>query len=157
MHGKGKVAKTAVLTEISLVDGTVLCGNLFLPNQARITDVLNDDRKFLPVQTLEGDFVSLAKSVIMKASEYNQNPAPAPYEGNDPWHILGVKQGASADELKHAYHELARTHHPDRIKAMGLGRNYEELATKDMARINSAYADILKKINPADASESPTE
>lgn len=139
--------KTAVLAEISLTDGTVMCGNLFLPNQARITDVLNDERKFLPFQTLEGNFVSLAKSVIKKATQYNANPGPAPYEGSDPWHILGVQEGVSADELKQAYHQLARMYHPDRIRALGLGTRYEELATKDMARINAAYAEVLGKLN----------
>lgn len=154
MPGKGKVQKTAVLAEILFVDGSIISGNLFLPNQARITDVLNDERKFLPFQTLEGNFVSLAKSVIKRASQYNPNPSPAPYEGNDPWRILGVHEGISADELKEAYHQLARTYHPDRIKALGLGSKYEELATKDMARINSAYAEVLRRVSSASVMES---
>ena len=154
MPSKGKLAKTPVLTEILFVDGSTLSGNLFLPSQAHITDVLNDDRKFLPVQTLEGNFISLAKAAIKKASQYNPDPSPARYEGNDPWRILGVQEGVAADELKQAYHELARIYHPDRIKALGLGSKYEELATKDMARINAAYAEVLRKAEPSPVPES---
>lgn len=142
-HDQRKIHKSAVLAEISLADGSIICGNLFQPNQGRITDVLNDERKFLPVQTAEGNFVALAKSAIHKVSL--PNPNPAPYRGSNPWHILGVKEGASADELKQAYHQLVRSHHPDRIKGMGLGTEYQELATKNMARINDAYAELLKK------------
>src|SRR5579884_1968535 len=127
------------MAEISLADGSIICGNLFRTNQGRITDLLNDDRKFLPVQTIEGQFLAVAKSAIQKVSL--SSPPPAPYRGSNPWHILGVKEGVSADELKRAYHELVRTHHPDRIKGMGLGSEYQELATKNMARINNAYAE----------------
>ena len=147
MPVKGKVPKTAVLVEITLSDGSIMSGNLFMTNQSRLSDVLNDERKFLPVQTLEGKFVCLRKSVIQKVSEHNPNPGPAPYMGNNPWQILGVKEGITVDELKQAYYQLARIYHPDRVKALGLGSNYEEMATKDMARINDAYAEVLSKLS----------
>lgn len=144
-HDPRKIPKSAVLAEILLADGSTICGNIFQPNQGRITDVLNDERKFLPVQTSEGNFVALAKSVIQKVSLHT--PEPAPYRGNDPWRILGVKEGVSADELKQAYYQLVRAHHPDRIKGMGLSNEYLELATKNLARINEAYAQLLKKVS----------
>ena len=36
-------------------------------------------------------------------------------------------------------------HHPDRIKGLGLGDEYEEVATRNMVRINSAYTAILRE------------
>jgi DnaJ like chaperone protein len=70
--------------------------------------------------------------------------APA-YRGDDPWRILGVREDMSADELRTAYHKLCAIHHPDRIRGLGLGAEYEQVATQNMARINSAYADIVRQ------------
>jgi DnaJ-domain-containing protein 1 len=140
-----KIQKLAVLAEIWLADGSVICGNLFQSHLGRLSDVLNDERKFLPVQTVEGNFVAIAKSAIHKVSLPSSNPAP--YRGSNPWQILGVKEGVSVDELKQAYHELVRAHHPDRIKGMGLATEYQEMATKNLARINDAYAELLKRMS----------
>jgi hypothetical protein len=50
--------------------------------------------------------------------------------------VLGVTPSATADELKAAYRELARRHHPDRA------RTYLQkiAATRRMQAINAAYA-----------------
>lgn len=63
-----------------------------------------------------------------------------------PGAFLGVQEGVTADELKQTYHNLVRTHHPDRMKSLGLGGDYQELATKNMALIDDAYAEVLKKL-----------
>jgi DnaJ-domain-containing protein 1 len=137
-----KVKKSAILAEIRLVDGSILWGNLFASAQGRITDLLNDDRKFLPIETAEGKFVAIAKSAIHTVSL--QSSQPPAYEGSDPWRILGVGEGASADELKQVYRQLCRVHHPDRIRGLGLGPDYQKLATLNMARINDAYTQLMK-------------
>ena len=56
--------------------------------------------------------------------------------GVDPFAVLGVKQGASREEVARAYRRLAKRWHPDR----GGGRPAEET----MARINAAY-DLLRE------------
>ncbi|MDE2476661.1 MAG: J domain-containing protein [Alphaproteobacteria bacterium] len=145
MNRDRKVQKVAVLTEVWLADGSIISGNIFQPQTGRLSDVLNDERKFLPVQTVDGNFVAIAKSAIHRVSLPTANPEP--YRGSDPWQILGVKEGVSVDELKQAYHKLVRAHHPDRIKGMGLASEYEEIATKNLARINDAYAEILTKMS----------
>lgn len=49
----------------------------------------------------------------------------------DYYEILGLKKGASADELKKAYRNLARQHHPDVDKSPGAEARFKE--------INEAY------------------
>jgi hypothetical protein len=137
-----KIPKYGILAEISLNDGSIVCGNLFAPGQGRVTDLLNDDRKFLPVQTVEGKFVAIAKSAIQTVSL--RSAQAEIYQGSDPWRILGLEQGVSIEELKQQYRQLCRVHHPDRIRGLNLGPDYQELANRNMARINDAYVHLMK-------------
>jgi DnaJ-domain-containing protein 1 len=138
------VQKTAILVEISLADGSVILGKIFVPNQGRLTDVLNDDRNFLPVESSDGTTIAIAKTAIKQVSLPVAEAAA--YRGINPYLVLGVREGISQEELKKVYHQLCLVNHPDRIKGFGLGEEYLELATRNMARINSAYAQILKRM-----------
>lgn len=51
---------------------------------------------------------------------------------NSPWNVLGLKPGASRDEIETAYREQAKTAHPD------AGGSHDQ-----MARLNAARADLL--------------
>lgn len=58
---------------------------------------------------------------------------------SDPYQVLGLKQGASIDEVKRAYRELARKYHPD--------LNKSEEARKKFEEITAAYNQILNSSN----------
>jgi DnaJ-domain-containing protein 1 len=51
--------------------------------------------------------------------------------------ILGLEEGASADEIKIAYRRLAKIHHPDRFQT--LGPEAVQASTQTFQRIQSAY------------------
>ncbi|MDR1065460.1 MAG: DnaJ domain-containing protein [Oscillospiraceae bacterium] len=59
---------------------------------------------------------------------------------NDPYVTLGVRQGASEDEIKKAYRELARKYHPDNYHDNPLA----DLASEKMKQINEAYDAVTK-------------
>jgi hypothetical protein len=65
---------------------------------------------------------------------------PEPTFRGDPYRVLDVPRGASAEDLKRRWRELARAHHPDR--AAGDAAEQQRLTAR-MARINSAY-DLLR-------------
>jgi molecular chaperone DnaJ len=58
----------------------------------------------------------------------------------NPYKVLGVKEGASYDEIKRAYRELAKKYHPDRYRDNPLA----DLADEKMREINEAYDTLMK-------------
>ena len=62
----------------------------------------------------------------------------------DPYEVLGVPHGASEEEIKKAYRELARKYHPDNYENNPLA----DLAEEKMKEINEAY-DTLTRGAPA--------
>lgn len=64
---------------------------------------------------------------------------------DDPFLILGLGPGASAEEVRKRYRELVREHHPDRHIAAGVPEEMVELATQRLQKINEAYERIMEK------------
>ena len=59
---------------------------------------------------------------------------------NDPYSTLGVSSGASDDEIKKAYRELARKYHPDNYQDNPLA----DLAQEKMKEVNEAYNSVMR-------------
>ena len=59
----------------------------------------------------------------------------------DPYSILGVRVGATDEEVKNAYRNLARRYHPDNYDD---SNPLKELAKEKMQEINAAYDDIQR-------------
>lgn len=57
----------------------------------------------------------------------------------DPYEVLGLKRGASKDEVKHAYRILAKKYHPD----MNIDNPLADLAEEKFKEIQKAYDDIM--------------
>jgi DnaJ-class molecular chaperone len=55
----------------------------------------------------------------------------------DPYVILGVDEGASQDEIRAAYRQLAAQYHPDKLAH--LGEEFQILAEQKFKAIQSAY------------------
>lgn len=54
---------------------------------------------------------------------------------NDPYQVLGLRRGASLEEVKKAYRAMAKKFHPDQFTEASA----KELAEEKMQRINEAY------------------
>ncbi|HET7472006.1 MAG TPA: J domain-containing protein, partial [Candidatus Limnocylindrales bacterium] len=59
----------------------------------------------------------------------------------DPHDVLGIEPGATPTQIKAAWRRLARTHHPD---LTGDDPAASQRATRRMAEINSAYAELTR-------------
>lgn len=56
--------KSPVQVEVVGIDDSVLVGNLFLAASERVIDGINDERRFLPFQTSDGEFQMINKSTV---------------------------------------------------------------------------------------------
>ncbi len=142
LQSESKRPVTKVPAEIVLTDGDTALYHLFVGNQQRISDLLNDTRDFLPVETAEGSVSFLHKSVVARINLLAQS---TPYQGNDPHRILGVSAEITDTELKAHYHRIARDCHPDRFQALGLPAAFVDFASQHLARVNDAYRRVTKQ------------
>ena len=53
----------------------------------------------------------------------------------NPYEVLGIKEGASDEEIKKAYRELVKKYHPDKY----VNNPLADLAAEKMKEINDAY------------------
>lgn len=138
-----KVWKTKLEVEVELNDGARLLGSLFIKQMQRLSDLLNDPREFLPVQTPEGLIVHLRKSTIARVTQLDQVVEAG--AATDPYEVLGVSPRVGDEDLRRAYHELCARHHPDKLTSLGLAAEYIDLANSRIVRVIEAYARIKKQ------------
>ena len=72
----------------------------------------------------------------------NRNTQAAPDTPPDPYQVLNVKPGATAEEIKQAYRKLASQYHPDKLQH--LGEEFRQLAEKRFKEIEEAYRRLTK-------------
>ncbi|MCX7923939.1 MAG: DnaJ domain-containing protein [Clostridia bacterium] len=61
----------------------------------------------------------------------------------NPYEVLGIKEGASEDEIKKAYRELVKKYHPDQY----MDNPLSSLAEDKLREINQAYDYLMKNTN----------
>ncbi len=146
-----RVSKVRLEVEFELNDGARLLGSLFMLQMQRISDLLNDTREFLPVQTPDGLIVHLRKSTIARVTQLDQ--AVEADAATDPYEILGVSPRVADEDLRKAYHELCARHHPDKLVSLGLAAEYIDLANSRIVRVIEAYERIKKARHGAAGTE----
>ena len=75
------------------------------------------------------------------SKEGNQQPrSDEASKEKAPHEVLGVEKGASMEEIKAAYRELANQYHPDKVTH--LGEEFKILAEKRFKEIQKAYQQL---------------
>lgn len=70
-------------------------------------------------------------------SDSARGAAGQPSGPADPFAVLGVRPGASAEDIKAAYRRLVNRYHPDKLQH--LGEEFREVAEEKFKTIQSAY------------------
>jgi restriction system protein len=68
------------------------------------------------------------------------NSSRADNSSFDPYTVLGIKRGASREEIRAAYRREMSKYHPDKVA--GLGTELQELANLKAQAINRAYSEL---------------
>lgn len=136
-----KLSKIDIEVEVQLDDGSQFLGVLSLSQGQRVSDLMNDERQFIPIQLPGGSVVIQRKSAIAKVAPLDQHIDQDKI--SDPYDILGVPHTVSDEELKRYYRTLCSENHPDRVQSSGLSPQFVEMANSRMIRINDAYQRIL--------------
>ena len=145
-----KIAVKQIEVEVHLQDGTSFLAMMGIGQNQRLSDTLNDDRQFLPINLSEGKTIILQKSVISKVVPLDQFVDHEKVK--DPYEILGVPRNISDEDLTKSYRMMVAENHPDRVHSSGLSSQYAEMANSRMIHINDAYARIrqLRKDEQSD-------
>jgi DnaJ domain len=137
------VFKKKQLVELELDTGDILNGYLFLGQTQRLSDLMNDDRTFLPFEAMDGAITIFTKGMARRVKPVEkQQAAAATDSGVDPYSLLGVPATATDVQLREAYHRKVQETHPDKLSNAGVSAEIVKFAHERMARINEAYNKI---------------
>ena len=135
---------------LTLADNQVVTVSIRLPLSRRLADALNNDDVFLDAITPSGQQQFIAKSTIKLVRSANVPRADQlDTEGRvpgtpafDPYAILKVAKDANPEDIKSAYHRMARLYHPDRIASYELPDEVKDYVRTMLVRINLAFEQI---------------
>jgi DnaJ-domain-containing protein 1 len=130
--------KVAIRLDRGHVEGEELVYMFIAPDQ-RVTDVLNDEREFLPFERADGTVFAVAKRIIRCITPMETGRK---VNENDPYALLGLTTAATDEQVHDSYERLVAAVHPDRVHSLGLPQDFLELATRRAAQLSDAYRRI---------------
>ena len=137
---------SAVPVEVVLADGTLTKGKLLVSAGKTLSDALNGTTAFIEFEPYGGERTFLSKaqlaSVQLVGVPKAANLSARTREGDsfNPHTILGVAATAGWEEVRQAYHKLAKTYHPDRYASAELPVEVQDYLAAMARRVNAAYA-----------------
>lgn len=77
-----------------------------------------------------------------RSSNSSRNQNAESRTTDNPYTVLGVRPGATVEEIKEAYRIAASKYHPDKVTH--LGKEFQELAHRKFLAIQEAYERLMK-------------
>jgi hypothetical protein len=135
-----------VPVELTLVDGGTAKGKVLVPVGKVLVDILNGPVVFIEFEPYGGERGFIAKAQIASVKPIGIPRAPnlvqrvKDSDGFNPHAVLGVANGAAWEDVRQAYHRLAKVYHPDRYAHTELPAEVAEYLAAMARRVNAAYA-----------------
>ncbi len=142
----GEAEKTPYAVELTLQDGKRVSGRLHVLVTRALGDELNAQGGFLEFETYDGERTFVSKQSVVavrslaapKADQIAR--AERQFDSLDPHAILHVAAGADRDQIRAAYHRMAKLYHPDRFAGLDLPAEVADYVSAVARRVNIAYA-----------------
>ena len=138
------------LVTLHFSNGSKSIASLKLSLSGKLSEVLNNQDRFLDVIASDGQQQFVAKASIHRIeivdppkAKLNQQRRNSDRSQFDPHAVLGVESTVSKEQLRSAYINLVKSYHPDRFANLDLPHEMKNYAAAMQARINMAY-DQLK-------------
>lgn len=90
---------------------------------------------------------TVADKFGISSTDYRRMRALFVRDPSSPYEVLGMTPSASDAELKARYRQLVLEHHPDKLMARGVPREFLQTAHTMLATINAAWDAIRKERN----------
>lgn len=142
MQNHKHVEKQKIMVILQLTTGECLFGFIHAAHSERISDVLNDQRAFLPFEVVDGERMIHAKTSIMRVYEICN--VTRHFHHPDPYVVLNVSRADSWETIQRAYRQQMVLCHPDRYAH----RNPPEAALELLDQIARRLNEVLDKIKP---------
>lgn len=140
------IEHSGVPVELTTTDGDTVKGRLLIAQGRNVFEVLNGTGAFLEFEPYAGERTFIAKAAISNVKMTNVPRAPdlnqrlRDLDGFDPHSILGLPSHASFDDVRTAWHRLAKIYHPDRYSNAELPIEVKDYLASMARRINAAYS-----------------
>jgi len=147
--------KNEISVTITLASEAPFDAAVFIKNDERLIDLLNDDRLFIPVKRGDGATLILSKSSIVSIVEgleikpgsenagKNAN-ASGGKKSFDPFKTLRVSRDATHSEIRNAYKIRLKAIHPDTMAGLDLDEDLTRAAHQATQKVNRAYQKIIR-------------
>jgi len=99
----------------------------------------------LPSDTDRTQHDALSEAVELSLDRKREILAKEALLGRDDWTVLGIKPGATAEQVKLAYFEASRVFHPDRYYGKNLG-SYRERLDRIFQRLSEAHERLTESL-----------
>ena len=140
------IQHNGVAVEITTSAGETLGGQILIGTGRSLAQVLNGEGAFVEFEPWGAERMLLSKGSLVAIKPVSTARAEslsgrvAALDGFDPYTILGLRKGASLDEVRSAWHRLSKAYHPDRYASAELPAEVSEYLGSMVRRINAAYS-----------------
>jgi hypothetical protein len=156
--------------QITYTDGRIAKGKLITTVSRPVSELLNAPGGFIEFEPYGEEKSFVAKSALYAVKLVNVPSASGlqarsrDVDSFDPFAVLGLANGATWDEVRQAYHRLAKLYHPDRYSSVELPPEVRDYLSAMARRVNAAFAAIEEPVvaqkvaadRPAPVYTSPT-
>ena len=138
---------------INIFKSTINITNLIQNSRVNIPTI--KDASILSYLTINAGLIKNKNTVINEIKSqaeifHSLNPLPQIKNNEDrdgALKCLGLCPNANSEQIKKRYKKLAQIKHPDTLRAKGIPKEFESIATENFTQIKKAYDILLKRLS----------